>query len=75
MGAGQISNTSPLKSYPTGGNGSLRPCRLKIAPINRLNPVRAGVVVRPEDYRWCSFAYHPSVKKITKAMGIPIKAW
>ncbi len=23
-----------------------------------LNPVRAGVVQRPEDYRWCSLAYH-----------------
>ncbi len=23
-----------------------------------LNPVRAGLVERPEDYRWCSLAYH-----------------
>ena len=23
-----------------------------------LNPVRAGLVRRPEDYRWCSLAYH-----------------
>ncbi len=23
-----------------------------------LNPVRAGLVQRPEDYRWCSLAYH-----------------
>ena len=23
-----------------------------------LNPVRAGLVDRPEDYRWCSLAYH-----------------
>ena len=23
-----------------------------------LNPVRAGLVKRPEDYRWCSLAYH-----------------
>ena len=23
-----------------------------------LNPVRAGLVARPEDYRWCSLAYH-----------------
>ena len=23
-----------------------------------LNPVRAGIVERPEDYRWCSLAYH-----------------
>lgn len=23
-----------------------------------LNPVRAGVVSRPEDYRWCSLGYH-----------------
>ena len=23
-----------------------------------LNPVRAGLVTRPEDYRWCSLAYH-----------------
>ncbi|WP_027183291.1 transposase [Desulfovibrio inopinatus] len=23
-----------------------------------LNPVRAGIVCRPEDYRWCSIGYH-----------------
>ncbi|MFO7816241.1 MAG: hypothetical protein R6V39_00955, partial [Desulfovibrionales bacterium] len=23
-----------------------------------LNPVRAGIVKRPEDYRWCSLGYH-----------------
>ena len=23
-----------------------------------LNPVRAGIVERPEEYRWCSLAYH-----------------
>ena len=23
-----------------------------------LNPVRAGLVERPEEYRWCSLAYH-----------------
>ena len=23
-----------------------------------LNPIRAGLVERPEDYRWCSLAYH-----------------
>ena len=23
-----------------------------------LNPVRAGLVEQPEDYRWCSLAYH-----------------
>ena len=23
-----------------------------------LNAVRAGIVVKPEDYRWCSLAYH-----------------
>ena len=23
-----------------------------------LNPVRAGLVKRPEDYRWCSLGYH-----------------
>ncbi len=23
-----------------------------------LNPVRAGFVVRPEEYRWCSLEYH-----------------
>ncbi len=23
-----------------------------------LNPIRAGIVDRPEEYRWCSLAYH-----------------
>ena len=23
-----------------------------------LNPVRAGIVKRPEEYRWCSLGYH-----------------
>ncbi len=27
-----------------------------------LNPVRAGLVERPEDYRWCSLAYHIGTK-------------
>lgn len=26
-----------------------------------LNPIRAGIVERPEDYRWCSLAYHLGV--------------
>ncbi len=26
--------------------------------FNWVNPIRAGVVQRPEDYRWCSLGYH-----------------
>jgi len=27
-----------------------------------LNPIRAGIVKRPEEYRWCSLAYHIQTK-------------
>jgi putative transposase len=27
-----------------------------------LNPVRAGLVKRPEDYRWCSLGYHAQTR-------------
>ncbi len=27
-----------------------------------LNPIRAGIVERPEEYRWCSLAYHMQTK-------------
>jgi hypothetical protein len=31
-----------------------------------LNPVRAGIVKRPEAYRWCSLGYH--VRPVTRTI-------
>jgi len=35
-----------------------RPKVYGFAVFNRVNPIRAGVVKKPEDYRWCSLGYH-----------------
>lgn len=31
---------------------------LTVWPTIELNPVRADLVERPEDYRWCNLGYH-----------------
>ncbi|SCY76008.1 REP element-mobilizing transposase RayT [Desulfoluna spongiiphila] len=43
-----------FKSVIVENGGALLNC---LAYID-LNPVRAGIVKRPEDYRWCSLGYH-----------------
>jgi putative transposase len=35
-----------------------------------LNPVRAGLVKRPEDYRWCSLGYHVQTRNKGKFLSL-----
>ena len=42
-----------------------------------LNPIRAGIVKRPEDYRWCSLGYHTQTgnKNGFLSMDFGMKEW
>ncbi|MGM0610903.1 MAG: transposase [Thermodesulfobacteriota bacterium] len=42
-----------------------------------LNPVRAGIVKRPEDYRWCSLGYHVQTKNRDDLLSVDfgMKEW
>ena len=35
-----------------------------------LNPIRAGLVERPEDYRWCSLGYHVQTKNYNEFLSL-----
>jgi hypothetical protein len=42
-----------------------------------LNPIRAGIVKRPEDYRWCSLGYHVQTnnRENLLSMDFGMKEW
>lgn len=42
-----------------------------------LNPIRAGIVKRPEDYRWCSLGYHVQTGNKGKLLSVDcgMKEW
>jgi REP element-mobilizing transposase RayT len=42
-----------------------------------LNPIRAGIVKRPEDYRWCSLGYHVQTnnREDLLSMDFGMKEW
>jgi hypothetical protein len=42
-----------------------------------LNPIRAGVVKRPEDYRWCSLGYHVQSRNKEELLSVDfgMKEW
>jgi hypothetical protein len=42
-----------------------------------LNPIRAGVVKRPEDYRWCSLGYHVQSRNKGELLSVDfgMKEW
>jgi len=42
-----------------------------------LNPIRAGIVKRPEDYRWCSLGYHVQTgnKNDLLSMDFGLQEW
>jgi hypothetical protein len=49
----------------------------KILTYVDLNPVRAGMVKRPEQYRWCSLGYHVQTGNRDKllCMDFGMKEW
>jgi REP element-mobilizing transposase RayT len=40
-----------------------------------LNPVRAGLVKRPEDYRWCSLGYHVQSRNKGRFLSLDFGLW
>jgi putative transposase len=40
-----------------------------------LNPVRAGLVKRPEDYRWCSLGYHVQTRNKGRFLSLDFGLW
>jgi hypothetical protein len=59
-----ITTNAITAEAPSGASG-LKAVWLKTArrgsiayPISIYNPIRAGIVIRPEEYRWNSLGYH-----------------
>ena len=40
-----------------------------------LNPVRAGLVKRPEEYRWCSLGYHVQTRNKGRFLSLDFGLW
>ena len=55
-------------------------CLRTVAAYIDLNPIRAGLVTKPEDYRWCGYSEalggsQPLRRGLCRAIGWPMSGW